>query len=61
MRQLGNAVPVLLARAVARGVYERLRRFPPTASNQGTAGTSKFLGNAYYDVSGHANYRTDGW
>lgn len=33
MRQLGNAVPVLLAQVVARGVHERLRRSSRIAAN----------------------------
>jgi DNA (cytosine-5)-methyltransferase 1 len=33
MRQLGNAVPVLLAKVVAQGVHKRLRSFHRTPSN----------------------------
>jgi hypothetical protein len=53
MRQLGNAVPVQLAKVVALGVFDRLQRFSKLASNNNYAQRIARNDNGVHCVNGH--------
>lgn len=53
MRQLGNAVPVQLAKVVAQGVFSRLQRFTRLAGNDNYVPRIASNDNGVHRVNGH--------